>query len=57
MNPHLTSRVSTVYTSAALANLRRRLVGDQRHAVDKAASHGAGVKEGKARPGVHRTHA
>jgi hypothetical protein len=57
MNPHLTSRVSTVYTSAALANLRGRLVGDQRHAVDKAASHGAGVKEGKARPGVHRTHA
>jgi hypothetical protein len=48
MNPHLTSRISTVSTSAALANLRGRIVCDQRHAVNEAASHGAGVNGGDA---------
>jgi len=57
MNLQLTSHVSTVYTSAALANLSRRLVCDQRHAVDESASRGAGVKAGDAWPVVHRTHA
>ena len=41
IDPQVTSRVSTLYTSAARANLSGRIGCEQRHAVDAAASHRA----------------
>ena len=46
MDPYGTRRVSTLETSAALANLSWGIVGDQRHAIDEAASPRVGGKEG-----------
>jgi hypothetical protein len=50
MDPPVASRVSPLNTSATLAHLSGCIVGDQRHAIDEAASHRAGVKEGHIPP-------